>query len=82
MDDIARHTLADLDTAPMHLSLEGHHEEVVNVDLRAAGHVAVGRLHITCKGQAVVHLHLQATRAGAGSTSPGRSPTAATSAWS
>lgn len=58
VDDIARHTLADLDTAPMHLSLEGHHEEVVNVDLRAAGHVAVGRLHITCKGQAVVHLHL------------------------
>ena len=58
VDDIARHTLADLDSTPMHLMLEGHHEGIVNVDLRAAGHVAVGRLHITCKGRAIVHLHL------------------------
>ena len=56
--DIARHTLANLDAAPMRLNLKGDHDAVVNVDLQAAGHVAVGRLHITCKGRAVVHLHL------------------------
>ena len=58
VEDIARHTLANLDAAPMRLNLKGDHDAVVNVDLKAAGHVAVGRLHITCKGRAVVHLHL------------------------
>lgn len=58
VDDIARHTLAKLDLQPMRLDLEGTHDSTVNLDLRAAGHVAVGRLHIACKGHAVVHVHL------------------------
>lgn len=58
VDDIARHTLAKLDLQPMRLDLDGAHDSTVNLDLRAAGHVAVGRLHIACKGHAVVHVHL------------------------
>lgn len=58
VDDIARHTLANLDARPMRLDIDGTHEGIINLDLRAAGHVAVGRLHIACKGQAVVHLHV------------------------
>lgn len=56
--DVARATIADLSEDGLHLHLQGVIEDVVHVDVRASGHCAAGRLHVTCNGQAMLHLHL------------------------